>query len=45
MLDFSKGGEMFTFTFERTSCEGFRVIGNPGGYQKLTSCGELECYR
>ena len=45
MQDFSKGGELFTFTFDRTSCDGFRVIGNPGGYQKLTSCGELECYR
>ena len=38
-------GTLFTFTFDRTSCDGFRVIGNPGGYQKLTSCGELECYR
>lgn len=44
-VDFGKGGDAYVFTFNRTSCSAFRVIGTPGGHEKFISCGELECYR
>ncbi len=37
-------GRTFTFTFDPVQANGIRLIGTPGGVQKLISCGELEVY-
>lgn len=37
-------GSFYTFTFEPIQADGVRIIGAPGGRQKLISCGELEVY-
>lgn len=41
---FGAGGDTYTFTFEPIAVTGIRIIGTPGGVQKLISCGELEVY-
>lgn len=43
--DFGAFGEIYTFTLDRkTEGTGIRIIGTPGGYQKLASCAEMEVY-
>lgn len=39
------GGQTYTLTFTPISATGVRLIGMPGGAQKLISCGELEVYK
>ncbi|MGN1094516.1 MAG: ADP-ribosylglycohydrolase family protein, partial [Candidatus Neoclostridium sp.] len=42
---FGSFGEFYTFTLSRqVQGTGIRVIGTPGGYQKLASCAEMEVY-
>lgn len=40
-----EGGKTYTFTFGEIAATGVRLIGTPGGVQKLISCGELEVYK
>lgn len=39
------GGGTYTLTFAQTKARGIRLIGTPGGANKLISCGELEVYK
>ncbi len=41
---FGAAGEVFEITFDKINVEGVRIIGMPGGNNKLISCGELEVY-
>lgn len=45
LSSFGPFGEIYTFELKTpVKGDGIRLIGTPGGYQKLISCGELEVY-
>lgn len=45
LADFGPFGETYTFTLKnKTKGKGIRIIGTPGGSQKLASCAEMEVY-
>lgn len=44
--DFGAFGETYVFTIiNPEKASGIRLIGTPGGYQKLISCAEMEVYK
>jgi hypothetical protein len=46
LTDFGDWGETYAFVLSAPKeVDGIRIIGTPGGSQKITSCAELEIYR
>ena len=44
LSSFGLAGETYVITVNVEAAQGIRLIGTPGGNNKLISCGELEVY-